>query len=302
MGKELAASLSPVRETFEEADRVLEFALSRLCFEGPEETLRLTSNTQPAIFVTSIAIWRAIESNVPVPVLAAGHSLGEYSALVASGALPFAPTLAVVRKRGLLMQESADRSGGAEAMAAVLGLDGDLVCKACVDAEAATGEIVDPANFNCPGQIVISGSKRGVEKAMELAKAAGAGKCILLNVSGAFHSRLMRGAAERFRSELANLPLARPRFPVVTNVSALPATEPQQILGALEAQVASPVRWEETIQRMVADGVDTFLEVGPGKVLSGFVKRVKKDATILNVEDSASWEKTASALKERVNG
>jgi [acyl-carrier-protein] S-malonyltransferase len=285
MGKELADSFPAARQVFAEANEALGFDLARLCFEGPEDALRLTANTQPAILTASIAALRAlqVESGLQ-PAFAAGHSLGEYSALVCAGALSFADAVRTVRQRGLFMQEAVPVGTGA--MAALLGIERSELEAVC--AEAAEGEVVAPANFNSPGQIVIAGHAAAVARAIELAKGRGYRKAMLLPVSAPFHCALMQPAAERLKAVLATVAVADPQWPVVSNVEALPNSDGQRVRELLVAQVCAPVRWDESIQKMVQLGATRFIEIGPGKVLSGLVKRIVKDVEVGNCEDLAS--------------
>jgi [acyl-carrier-protein] S-malonyltransferase len=285
MGKDLAGNFKIVRETFAEADDALGFHLSRLCFEGPEEDLKLTANTQPAILTVSVAALRAVQTETPLAAgYLAGHSLGEYSALVAAGAMQFADAVRTVRARGSFMQEAVPVGTGA--MAAILGVETDVLAEIC--AEAAQGEVVAPANFNSPGQIVIAGHAGAVNRAIEIAKAKGYRKAMLLPVSAPFHCSLMAPAAERLSQTLADVAIAPLELPVVTNVEAEPNNEQGRVKELLMKQVCAPVRWDESVQRMVAMGVESFVEIGPGKVLSGLVKRIAKGAETRNVEDVAT--------------
>jgi len=286
MGKELANNFSVVRQTFEEADDALGAGLSRLCFEGPEAELQLTENTQPALLATSIAFLRLLrsESGIETAYLA-GHSLGEYSALVAGGALDFGDALRIVRSRGKFMQEAVPVGTGA--MAAVLGADADAVTAICT--EAAQGEIVVPANFNCPGQIVISGHASAVTRAIEIAKARGIRKMLLLPVSVPSHCALMNSAGERLAAILAEVSMQSLNIPVVSNVEAKPYTEAERIQELLVAQISSPVLWEMSVREMVGNGVTRFIELGPGKVLAGLVKKIDKTAPTNNFDDLAGF-------------
>ena len=291
MGKELAENFSVAREAFAEADSALGFKLSRLCFEGPEEDLKLTTNTQPAILATSIAALRVIETETDLaPAMLAGHSLGEYSALVASGALKFADALQTVRARGAFMQEAVPVGVGA--MAAILGVEVETLLEIC--AEAAQGEVVAPANFNSPGQIVIAGHAGAVGRAIEIAKARGFRKAMPLPVSAPFHCSLMAPAGERLAQTLAGIEILPLHKPVITNVEALPNRESGRVKELLVKQVSAPVRWEESVLRMSADGAVRFVEIGPGKVLSGLVKRIVKGAEVCNVEDLATLKAVQS--------
>ena len=296
MMKELYSNYSVVREVFKEADEALGFGLSSLCFEGPEDQLRLTYNTQPAILTCSIAAMKVLNENGIKPDIAAGHSLGEYSALVAANAISFADAVRTVRKRGQFMQEAVPVGQGS--MAAVLGLDSDKIIEICQNAEAVTGKAVQAVNFNCPGQVVIAGAVEGVNKAIEDLKAAGAKRAILLPVSAPFHSSLMQPASIRLAEELKNVKFHDAQIPVVANVTAQEVTSATEIQELLVKQAAMPVLWETSIRNMVAGGVTTFVEVGPGKVLSGFTKKIFKEVIGLNVEDEASLEKTLAYFKE----
>lgn len=280
MGRELADQFPICRETFAEADAALGEPLSDLIFNGPADRLTLTENTQPAILTASIAAWRLLASRGFEPSLVAGHSLGEYSAHVAAGTLRFADAVRVVRNRGRYMQEAVPVGQGA--MAAILGLDAAGVERAC--AEAAEGQVVSPANLNAPGQIVIAGDAAAVARASERAKALGAKRAIPLQVSAPFHCALMKPAEERLAPELRALPISNPRVPVVANVDALPKTDGGSSVEALVRQVSSPVRWDEVVQRLASAGVTAYVEVGPGTVLSGLVKKIARDATIVHVE------------------
>ncbi|PLX98954.1 MAG: [acyl-carrier-protein] S-malonyltransferase [Desulfuromonas sp.] len=288
MGKDLADNFAAARQVFEEANDALGFDLAALCFNGPEEDLKLTTNTQPAILTTSIAALRVLQQESELqPVSAAGHSLGEYSALVCSGAMAFADAVKTVRQRGAFMQEAVPVGVGA--MAAIIGLEGDLLEEVCRD--AAQGEVVSPANFNSPGQVVIAGNTAAVERAIELAKEKGAKRALPLPVSAPFHCSLMVPAGERLAQVLDNVVFAEMNIPVVSNVEAAPNSDASRLQELLVAQVSAPVRWDESIARMVADGVKTFIEIGPGKVLSGLVRRIYRSAASANVEDCTSLDK-----------
>ena len=280
MGRALADAFPVCRETFDEADRTLGEPLSRLCFEGPEERLTLTENTQPAILAVSIAAYRLLAARGFEPSYMAGHSLGEYSAHVAAGTLAFADALAIVRRRGRYMQEAVPV--GAGAMAAILGLDEASVARACHD--AAEGDIVSPANLNAPGQVVIAGSAAAVARAAERARQLGAKRVLTLPVSAPFHCALMRPAEERLAPELRALSAANPRVPVVANVDAEPKREGASAIEALVRQVSSPVRWEDGIRRLASAGVRAYVEVGPGTVLSGLVRKIHREATVANLD------------------
>jgi len=285
MGKELADNFSVARETFQEADDALGSSLSKLCFEGPEEALKLTANTQPAILTVSVAALRVVaaETGLTADYLA-GHSLGEYSALVVAGVIGFGDAVRTVRDRGTFMQEAVPVGVGA--MAAILGVEPEVLAEICT--EAAQGEVVAPANFNSPGQIVIAGHAGAVNRAIEIAKAKGFRKAMLLPVSAPFHCTLMKPAAERLATTLAGVGIAPFRMPVITNVEAEPNSDPARVRDLLVAQVCAPVRWDGSVLKMVELGVSRFIEIGPGKVLSGLVKRIAKEAETRNVEDLAS--------------
>lgn len=284
MGKELADNFKTARLSFEEADDALGFSLSRLCFEGPEEELKLTANTQPAILAASVAALRVLrEESAITPSFLAGHSLGEYSALVASGALDFADALRTVRARGSFMQDAVPVGVGA--MAAILGAEAEVLQEIC--AEAAQGEVVSPANFNSPGQIVVAGHTAAVNRAIEIAKARGFRKAMLLPVSAPFHCALMQKAADRLAEALEPVQVNALSAPVVSNVEAKPNSDAARVKPLLVQQVCAPVLWDAIVQHIVAAGVTNFVEIGPGKVLAGLVKRISKETTSFNVQDSA---------------
>lgn len=280
MGQALADRFAVARATFDEADQALGEPISRIVFEGPAETLTLTEHTQPAILATSIAAWRVLAERGLAPAFVAGHSLGEYSAHVAAGTLEFADAIRLVRNRGRYMQAAVPLGTGA--MAAILGLDEAGVLQAC--AEAAQGDVVSPANLNGAGQIVIAGATAAVARAGERAKALGARRVIALNVSAPFHCALMAPAGDRLEPELRAARSQDPRVPVIANVDARPRTTASSAIDALIAQVSSPVRWEDTVRYLAAAGVTTYIEVGPGTVLSGLARKIHKDATVLNVQ------------------
>lgn len=284
MGKELAENFAVARETFAEADEALGFSLSRLCFEGPEEELKLTTNTQPAILTASIATLRVVQAETGLSCdYLAGHSLGEYSALVAAGAMAFSDAVRTVRSRGAFMQEAVPVGVGA--MAAMLSIEPEVLAEIC--AEAAQGEVVSPANFNSPGQIVIAGHATAVNRAIEIAKGRGFRKAMLLPVSAPFHSPLMVPAGERLAGVLAAVEVANLSAPVISNVEAKPNSDKGRIKELLVRQVSAPVLWDASVQEMAALGVTSAVEIGPGKVLSGLVKRITKDIATANVEDVA---------------
>jgi [acyl-carrier-protein] S-malonyltransferase len=292
MGREVFEKYAAARAVFDEADGALDSPISRLCFEGPEEDLKLTENTQPAILATSVALFRIIEEQGVRPDFVAGHSLGEYSALVAAGAMKLEDAAALVRRRGRYMQEAVPVGVGA--MAALLGLNTDTVHGICK--RASEGQVISPANLNSPGQVVIAGHKEAVERAVTIAKEAGAKRAILLQVSAPFHCALMMPAEERLAVDLDLIEFAGLRFPLVTNVDAqMIATGPAAKSG-LKRQVSRPVRWHECVQRLIDEGVNTFVEVGPGKVLLGLIRSIDKSATLLHVEDEKSVENALNAL------
>jgi [acyl-carrier-protein] S-malonyltransferase len=283
MGKALADAFPICRQTFDEADTALGEPLSRLCFDGPEGQLLLTEHTQPAVLAVSVAACRLAESRGIVARFAAGHSLGEYSAHVAAGTLSFADALRTVRRRGQFMQEAVPLGEGA--MSAILGFDTDAVSRACDQASAElAGRVVAPANLNAPGQVVIAGHADAVARAGELAKAAGAKRVVPLAVSAPFHCSLMKPAGERLAPLLRALPLRDPHIPVVANVDAEPRRTAAAAVEALIRQVASPVRWEEVVRRLVAEGVTTFVELGPGTVLAGLVRKTDRNVIAVSME------------------
>ncbi len=291
MGKDLFDNFACAREVFEQADDALRFSLSEMCFSGTAEDLALTKNTQPAILTTSIAAFRAMEAEgFPMPDFVAGHSLGEYSALVAAGAISFADAVKAVRKRGSYMQEAVPVGVGA--MAAILGLPLETVEVACEDARE--GEVCSPANINSPAQIVIAGNADAVDRAIELLKTRGAKRAIKLNVSAPFHCDLMFPAQERLTEDLANIEFTDLRFPIIENVSAEANTSGERARAALTEQVSSPVRWAQSVETLLAEDVETFIEIGAGKVLSGLVRQINRDVRCLNVENTES-------LKEAIN-
>jgi [acyl-carrier-protein] S-malonyltransferase len=289
MGRALAEAHRVCRETFDEADAALGERLSDICFEGPEDRLVLTENQQPALVTVSVAACRALAEIGVRPSFVAGHSLGEYSANVAAGTLRFDDAVRIVRRRGRYMQEAVPV--GAGAMAAILGLDAGEVAQACL--EAADGEVVSPANLNGPGQVTIAGTKAAVERAAERAKARGARRVIMLQVSAPFHCALMKPAEERLAPELRALSVADPRLPIVANVDAELKHSGPEAIAALIAQVSAPVRWEDVVRRLASEGVTTYVEVGPGTVLSGMVRKIHREATVASFsapEDLAAIE------------
>ena len=292
MGKELAEQFPAARAVFDQADQALGFPLSKLCFEGPEEELKLTANTQPALLTASVAAYRVLEEKGIAPDYVAGHSLGEYSALVASGCLSLPEAVVTVRNRGTYMQEAVPAGQGA--MAALLGLPLPKVQQVCE--QAAQGQVVAPANLNSPGQIVISGHKEAVERAAQAAKDAGAKRAVLLPVSAPFHSSLLQPAAARLENDFQRIRFGGLSIPLVTNVDAEVIETPQAARDALLRQVPAPVRWEESMRKLMELGCDCFIEVGPGKVLAGLLRQIDRSARALSVEDPASLEKTLAAL------
>ncbi len=295
MGRELADRFPVAAATFTEADEAVGFPISKICFEGPEEELRLTENTQPAILTVSIAAWRVLAEHGIQPDFAAGHSLGEWSAHVAAGTLSFADAVRAVKARGRAMQQAVP--AGVGAMAAILMLDPALVAEACTEAAIETGEPVAAANLNSPSQTVISGAKAAVEKASELAKAKGARRAVMLPVSAPFHCTLMQPAQEEVARVLDSIALSNPAIPVASNATGKLVTTAEEARNALVQQVTGAVRWVDCIHALVAAGADMFVEAGPGKVLTGLMKQIAPDQKALNVEDAASLEKTLSELK-----
>ena len=292
MGQDLYDRYPEAREIFDAADRVLGFSLSSLCFNGPEESLKLTENTQPAILTVSVAACRVFQKKGLQPNFVAGHSLGEYSALVAAGALRFEDGVALVRRRGRYMQEAVPAGSGA--MAALLGVDLTTVESICE--RAAQGEVVAPANLNSESQIVIAGNQAAVERAAALGKEAGAKRAIMLPVSAPFHCALLKPAEDRLAPEIDACVFVDPLCPLVTNVDAQPIATAAAARDGLKRQVSRPVRWQQSVQWMIAQGVDTFVEFGPGKVLSGLVRAADKSVRTFNVEDEKSLENAFSGL------
>jgi [acyl-carrier-protein] S-malonyltransferase len=292
MGKALFEKFPVARQVFEEADDALGFSISRLCFEGPAEDLQLTENTQPAILTVSVAAFRALrEAGISAPAFVAGHSLGEYSALVAGHALQLSDAVRTVRARGRYMQEAVPVGTGA--MAAVMGAELSEIQRVCE--EASGDQVCSLANINSPNQIVIAGNTEAVDRAIELLKDI-AKRVIKLKVSAPFHCALMKPAQDRLALDLERLTFNEPEMPVITNVDARATTAPDQLRDALVRQVSAPVRWVESMQLLVQQGVETFVEAGPGKVLSGLMRQINRDVKMLNVEDVASLEATRTAL------
>jgi [acyl-carrier-protein] S-malonyltransferase len=284
MGKDLVEKHSLARQTFAEADEALGYKLSQLCFEGPEDQLRMTEVTQPAILTTSVALWRVLDEKGLKCSFAAGHSLGEYSAHVAVGTMQFGDAVRMVRSRGKYMQEAVPVGVGA--MAAILGMDLDKVTAVCRD--AADGQVCEAANINSPEQIVISGHASAVENATKLASERGAKRAIMLPVSAPFHCALMQPAQDRLAADLGSANLANPHIPVVCNVDAALVADAELSRDALIRQVTGSVKWEQSMRLLIAKGVQTFVEVGPGKVLRGLMRQLDRSRTCLNVEDEAS--------------
>ena len=294
MGKDFYDNYDVAKKMFKEADEVLGYSIMKMCFEGPEEDLKLTANTQPAILTISCIANEILKENGIQPEITGGHSLGEYSALVAAGVLNFQDAVALVHKRGSYMQEAVPVGEGG--MAAIIGVDRDKIVEVCQQVSAESP--VQAVNFNCPGQIVIAGATKGVELAVEELKAAGAKKAVILPVSAPFHSTLMKPAAEKLAVELNKVTISDAKIPVVANVSAEILTKAEDIKASLVAQAASPVLWEDCVARMKEFGADVLLEAGPGKTLCGFNRRIDKTITSLNVEDVASLEKSLDYFKE----
>ena len=294
MGKALSEAFPVCRRAFEEADEALGEPISRLCFDGPEDQLALTRNTQPAVLAASVAVDRLLRSRGHAPAFLAGHSLGEYSAHVAAGTLGLADALRTVRRRGTYMQEAMPVGEGA--MAAVLGLSAELVSQAC--AETADGEVVSAANLNAPGQVAISGHAAAVERAGVRAKELGARRVMPLPVSAPFHCALMKPAEDRLAPELRSLVVADPSAPVVANVDAEPKRTGREAIEALIRQVSAPVRWEAVVRRLMADGVTTFIEVGPGGVLSGLIRKIDRTVGATCIHDPASLETAEEKLRD----
>lgn len=297
MGKELYDNFHESREVFDKADNALGFSISELCFSGTLEDLNKTENTQPAILTTSIAILKALEKYEINPEVVAGLSLGEYSALVCSGVLDFEDAVRVVKKRGKFMQEEVPFGVGT--MAAVIGLTREKVRKACIT--ASKEGIVQVANYNCDSQIVIAGEIKAVDKALEIANELGAKRTIKLKVSAPFHTSMLKGAGDKLYSELQNIKLKEMKIPVMTNVIGTYINDVHDIKGILKEQVMSSVLWEDIIKNMIEEGIDTFIEIGPGKALCGFVKKINRKVKVLNVEDLNSLKKTIDEVKGEKN-
>jgi [acyl-carrier-protein] S-malonyltransferase len=295
MGRELHEQSSPARAIFEEADDVLGFSISKLCFEGPEDQLKLTENTQPAILTVSVAAASVLAERGIVCMLAAGHSLGEYSAYVTAGTLSFADAVRIVRNRGRYMQEAVPAGQGA--MAAILGLSVEAVAEACIAAASESGNIVAPANINSPEQTVISGAAVAVEQAAAICKERGAKRTIMLAVSAPFHCALMQPAQDWLANDLKNTAFRDPKFPVVSNVDAAWITTADAARSGLIRQVTGAVRWVECEQQLIAAGATHYVEAGPGRVLCGLLRQFDRNQTCVNVENIASLEKALAALE-----
>ncbi len=295
MGKALYEAYPEAQQVFDDATEALGYDMAKMCFEGPEEALRITENTQPTILTTSVAALKALASHGIQPHVVAGLSLGEYSALVAADALQFKDAVRLVRTRGKLMQEEVpDGVGG---MAAILGLDDSDVELACERAKDAG--VVQPANYNCPKQLVIAGEIQAVTRAVEEAKLLGAKKAVMLPVSAPFHTSLLKGAGDKLKGHLEHVQVSSLTVPVVANVNASHYASSDVVKDLLVAQVSNPVLWAKSVAFMVEEGVDLFIEVGPGTALSKFIKKIAKDVTILSVEDVESLEATVAYIKER---
>lgn len=295
MGKDLFEQYDVAKRLFAEADEALGYSIKDMCFEGPADDLKLTANTQPAILTVSVIVNEILKEHGVQPDVAGGHSLGEYSALVAAGVLSFKDAVALVHKRGRYMQEAVPVGEGG--MAAIIGLDDEAIAAACEKATKEAGE-VQPVNFNCPGQTVIAGTTHGVEKAVKELKAAGAKKAVVLPVSAPFHSTLMKPAAEKLAAELDKVAIHDAAFPVVSNFTGELETKAEEIKANLVAQADHPVRWIACVKTMQAFGADTFVEAGPGKTLCGFNRRIDRSIKSLNVENLESLQKTLDYLKE----
>lgn len=294
MGRDLVEASSEAKSLFELANKAVGFDLASLIFEGPEEELKQTVNTQPALLTTSVALYQAFASHGITPDYVAGHSLGEYSALTAAGSLSFEEAVATVRARGGFMEQAVPSGQGA--MAAVLGGEREALAALCEEI-TSQGQLVELANMNCPGQIVVSGSKEGVEQLVARVKEIGAKRAIPLEVSGPFHSSLMKPAAQKLEGQLSTINIQDAKVPVIANVTARPVTDRTQISSLLVEQVYSPVLWQDSINWLIEQGVDTFVEIGPGSVLAGLIKKIDKTVAIYNVQDIESLEATVAALK-----
>ncbi len=294
MGKDFYDKYDLAKKRFEEADEALGYSIKKMCFEGSEEDLKLTANTQPAILVVSVIAAELLKEEGIVPEIAGGHSLGEYSALVAAGVLDFKDAVLLVHKRGQFMQEAVPVGEGA--MAAIIGLDDEVIVDACK--KASEDGVVQAVNFNCPGQTVIAGTTKGVESAVEILKNAGAKKAVILPVSAPFHSTLMAPAAKKIAAELEKVEIRDAAFPIAANFTGKLETSGAEIKANLISQADNPVKWIDCVKTMTDFGADTFVECGPGKTLCGFNRRIDKQIKSLNVENIESFEKTVAALKQ----
>jgi [acyl-carrier-protein] S-malonyltransferase len=292
MGKALCEAFSPLKQVYDEASAILGYDVAALCFDGPAETLNLTEHTQPALLVSAVAALRALNPATVTPAAVAGHSLGEYTALVAAGGLTFRDAVGIVQKRGRYMSEAVPAGTGS--VAALLGLTAEAVKEAC--REAASAGVVQAANFNSPGQVVIAGEKAAVERAIEIAKAKGCKKAVPLPVSVPVHTPLMQRAADRLAADLAAITWSDLRMTLINNAEAKPIVKAADIVASLVRQLPSSVLWEDSVRAMAAMGVKTFVEIGPGAVLTGLIKRIVPEATTLNVNDPKSLEATRAAL------
>lgn len=293
MGQEIAENYANARLIFAEADKRLGYSLSDICFNGPEEKLKLTVHTQPALLTTSIACFQLLKEEGIKPDYVAGHSLGEYSALVAAEALAFTDAVWLVGERGKFMSEAVPPGEGT--MAAILGLDAEKVQELCLACKEEG--IVEPANYNCPGQIVIAGETPAVKKGIELAKNFGAKRAMLLSVSGPFHSSLLEPAGRKLANALAKVKINNPQVPLIANISAQPVTDSELIRQGLIDQVSGSVKWEQSVKKMLDLGVTTFVEIGAGRVLSGLIKKINRNVQIYNIEDIASFNSTVKGLR-----
>ena len=295
MGKDFCDNYDVAKKLFDDADEALGYSIKDMCFDGPDDDLRLTANTQPAILVVSVIVNELLKANGITPSIAAGHSLGEYSALVSAGVIDFKDAVVLVHKRGQFMQEAVPVGEGA--MAAIIGLDDRKIIEVCNQITQSSGT-VEAVNFNCPGQTVIAGTTQAVETAVEQLKAGGAKKAVILPVSAPFHSRLMESAAQKLAVELEKITFNDAAFPIVANVNGKLETDAKTIKNNLIEQTAHPVKWIECVNAMREFGADTFVEAGPGKTLCGFNRRIERSIVSLNVEDIDSLNKTLDALRQ----
>lgn len=293
MGRDLYDNYAVARNVFKVADAALGFPLSELCFEGPAEELQLTFNTQPALLTVSVAAWRVLEEHGVQPDVVAGHSLGEYSALVAAGALQFADAVRLVRERGRFMNDAVPAGTGG--MGAIIGLDTDVVESLCTQVDDG---VVEPATYNSPGQVVVAGHIEAVERCLELAAEAGARRVQLLNVSGPFHCSLLKPAGERLAEALEDIVISDPRIPVIANIDARPVTTAAEIRSALIEQVSRPVLWEQTVRRLVADGTTLMVEVGEGRTLCGLARRIDRSLECMTCGDSEAVQAVLARIRK----